>query len=74
MQALRPEAAYCYAEDGKRTSVMVFDMRGSWQLPATVAPLFQAIGASVPVTPATNGEDLQRGLEAAGTRSGRAAP
>jgi hypothetical protein len=53
---------------------MVFDMRGSWQLPATVAPLFQAIGASVPVTPATNGEDLQRGLEAAGTRSGRVAP
>jgi hypothetical protein len=66
MAALKPEAAYFYPEDGKRTAIMVFDMQGSWQLPPTVEPLFQALGAAVYVTPVMNGEDLQRGLKDAG--------
>ncbi len=66
IEALKPEAAYFYPEDGKRTAVMVFDMKGSWQLPATVEPLFQALGAGVYVTPVMNGEDLQRGFKEAG--------
>ena len=45
---------------------MIFDMTGSWQLPATVEPLFQSLGASVHVTPVMNGEDLQRGFKEAG--------
>lgn len=45
---------------------MIFDMKGSWQLPATVEPLFQSLGASVDVTPVMNGEDLQRGFKEAG--------
>ena len=57
------EAAYFYPEDGKRTAVMVFDMEGSWELPPTVEPLFQDLGASVHVTPEMNGEDLQRGFK-----------
>ena len=66
IEALKPEAAYFYPEDGKRTAVMVFDMKGSWQLPATVEPLFQALGAGVYLTPVMNGEDLQRGFKEAG--------
>jgi len=66
MEALKPEAAYFYPEDGKRTAIMVFDMNGSWQLPAMVEPLFQNLGASVHVTPVMNGEDLQRGFKEAG--------
>jgi hypothetical protein len=66
IEALKPEAAYFYPEDGKRTAIMVFDMKGSWQLPGTVEPLFQALGASVHVTPVMNGEDLQRGFNDAG--------
>ena len=66
MEALKPEAAYFYPEDGKRTAIMVFDMQGSWQLPLTVEPLFQELGASVHVTPVMNGEDLQRGFKEAG--------
>ena len=66
MAALKPEAAYFYPEDGKRTAIMVFDMTGSWQLPATLEPLFANLGASVHVTPVMNGEDLQRGLQEAG--------
>lgn len=67
IEALKPEAAYFYPEDGKRTAIMVFDMKGSWQLPGTVEPLFQTLGASVHVTPVMNGEDLQRGFKEAGT-------
>ena len=66
MEALKPEAAYFYPEDGKRTALMVFDMKGSWQLPAIGEPLFQALGAAVTVTPVMNGEDLQRGFKEAG--------
>ena len=66
MAALKPEAAYFYPEDGKRTAIMVFDMVGSWQLPATVEPLFQNLGAAVTITPVMNAEDLQRGFKEAG--------
>ena len=65
MEALKPEAAYFFPEDGKRTGLFVFDMEGSWQLPAIVEPLFQALGASVLVTPVMNGEDLERGMKEA---------
>lgn len=66
MEALKPEAAYFYPEDGKRTALFIFDMEGSWQLPPTVEPLFQNLDASVLVTPVMNGEDLERGLKEAG--------
>ena len=66
MEALKPEAAYFYPEDGRRTAIMVFDMKGSWELPATVEPLFQALGAGVSITPVMSGEDLQRGFKEAG--------
>ena len=63
MEELKPEAAYFYAEDGKRTAFFVFDMEGSWQLPPTVEPMFHNLDASVTVTPVMNGEDLERGLK-----------
>ena len=66
MEALKPEAAYFYPEDGRRTAIMIFDMKGSWQLPALLEPLFQKLGAAVQVTPVMNGEDLQRGFKEAG--------
>jgi hypothetical protein len=61
-EALKPEAMYFFPEDGKRTCLIVFDMEGSWQLPSIVEPMFQALGASVHVSPAMNGEDLERGM------------
>jgi hypothetical protein len=67
MKALKPEAAYFFPdENGRRSAIFVFDMKESWQLPATVEPLFQELGAAVHLTPAMNGEDLQRGLKEAG--------
>ena len=66
MKALKPEAAYFYPEDGKRTCLMVFDMKESWQLPQTLEPLFVNLGAAVTLTPVMNSEDLQRGFKEAG--------
>ena len=66
-EALKPEAMYFFPENGDRTAFLVFDMEGSWQLPAIVEPMFQELGASVLVTPVMTGEDLERGMkEAAG--------
>jgi hypothetical protein len=66
MAKLKPEAAYFGPENGKRTAYMVFDMQGSWQLPATIEPLFEALGASITLTPVMNAEDLDRGFKEAG--------
>ncbi len=66
MEALKPEAAYFYPEEGKRTAIFIFDMEGSWQLPPTVEPMFTNLDAAVYVTPVMNGDDLQRGLKEAG--------
>ena len=67
MKALKPEAAYFFPdENGRRSALMIFDMKESWQLPATVEPLFRELGASVHLTPAMNADDLQRGLKEAG--------
>ncbi len=64
-EALKPEAMYFFPEDGKRTGLFVFEMEGSWQLPAIVEPMFQELGASVLVTPVMTGEDLERGMKEA---------
>lgn len=62
---LEPEAAYFTVEDGKRTVLIVFDMRDPSQMPAVAEPLFQTVSASLDFTPVMTAEDLQRGLEAA---------
>ena len=63
---LKPEEAYFYPENGNRSMFMVFDMQGSWRLPPSVEPLFDALGASVTVTPVMNADNLQRGFKEAG--------
>lgn len=64
-KALNPEAMYFFPEDGRRTCLMVFEMEGSWQLPAIVEPLFEELDASILVTPVMNGDDLERGMQEA---------
>jgi hypothetical protein len=67
MEALKVEAAYFFPDaQGNRASIFVFDMEGSWQLPAILEPVFQQLGASVHLTPVMNAEDLQRGIKEAG--------
>ncbi len=57
---LKPEAAYFYAENGKRTGFIVFDMKDSSQIPAVAEPWFLAFDAHIEMYPTMNLEDLKR--------------
>jgi hypothetical protein len=62
MQALKPEAAYFFANDGMRSGMMVFDMQDSSQIPHVAEPLFQAFNANVEILPVMNADDLNKAL------------
>jgi len=60
LEQQKPEAAYFIAENGKRTGILVIDMKDSSQLPAIAEPWFLALNASIEVTPAMVPDDLQK--------------
>jgi hypothetical protein len=62
MQALKPEAAYFYAENGRRTALIVFDMQDPSDIPSVVEPFSMAANASVDLWPVMVAEELQAGL------------
>ncbi len=62
---LKPEAAYVFAEDGKRTAELFLDMKDVSQIPAIVEPFFMGVHASVDITPVMNADDLRSGLQQA---------
>ena len=64
LQRLKPEAAYFYPERGRRTALVVFDLKDPSELPAISEPLFQGLGASVEMFPVMNLDDLRAGLRA----------
>jgi len=64
----KPEAAYFFAQDGKRGGIVVLDLKDASQIPAIAEPWFLAFNASVECCPAMNAEDFARaipGIEAA---------
>ena len=63
MEQLKPEAAYFYAENGKRTAIMVFDMKDTSHIPVIAEPGFMGLNADISLTPVMNGDDLKAGLE-----------
>jgi hypothetical protein len=65
----KPEAAYFFSDQGKRTASFVFDMQDSSEIPALVEPLFSELEAEIELTPVMNLEDLQRGLAAFGSHT-----
>jgi hypothetical protein len=65
MERLKPEAAYFFPDEGKRSALFVFDMQDASQIPPLVEPLFNAMHAEVRLTPVMNPEDLRKGLGAA---------
>jgi hypothetical protein len=69
MERLKPEAAYFFPDEGKRSALFVFDMQDASQIPGLVEPLFETMHAEVRLTPVMNAEDLRKGLgEAAKAR------
>lgn len=61
--ALKPEAAYFGARNGKRTGFIVFDLADPSDIPGIAEPLFQELGAEIDVTPVMDFADVQKGLE-----------
>ncbi|HEX7486128.1 MAG TPA: hypothetical protein VF332_08250 [Vicinamibacterales bacterium] len=62
VERLKPEAAYFFPDEGKRSMLIVFNMQDVSQIPLLVEPLFMGLDASVTLTPVMNAEDLQKGL------------
>jgi hypothetical protein len=64
-ERLKPEAAYFFAQDGKRGGIFVFDMKDPSDIPAIAEPLFMRLNASLELCPVMNRDDLRAGLEKA---------
>lgn len=58
----KPEAAYFFADQGKRSASFVVDMKDSSQIPALAEPFFLELNAEVQFLPVMNLDDLQKGL------------
>ena len=63
MEQLKPEAAYFYPEDGKRTAFIVFDLEDPSQLPPLTEPFFRTAAENVRMAPAMTIDDLRAGLQ-----------
>ncbi len=55
----KPEAVYFYEENGKRTGMIVCDLKDSSQIPAFAEPWFLAFDAHVEFHPAMSLQDLK---------------
>lgn len=67
MQELKPEAAYFFPDNGKRSCLMVFDLKDPSQIPVIAERFFMELDAEVTLTPVMNADDLKKGLEATTT-------
>ena len=67
LKELTPEAAYFFADGGKRAGMMFFDMADPSQIPQLAEPLFQRLDASVEFVPVMNAEDLRKALHKVGS-------
>ncbi len=59
---LKPEAAYFTTVNGKRSGLIVFDLKDTSQIPLFAEPWFLAFNAEVEFQPVMNQEDLKRAL------------
>jgi len=59
--ALKPEAAYFFADDdGHRSASIVFDLKDASQVPAVAEPWFLAFNARVSMRPIMTPQDLAK--------------
>lgn len=62
LEKLRPEAAYFFAEGGRRSAFFVFDLQETAEIPAIAEPLFTGLDAEIDFRPVMSAQDLQKGL------------
>jgi len=60
LQELKPEAAYFYAEHGKRSALLIIEMAETSRIPAIAEPFFMAFNATVEFHPVMVPEDLRK--------------
>jgi hypothetical protein len=60
LEQQKPEAAYFIADGGRRTGILIIDMKDASDLPRIAEPWFLALNASIEATPAMVAEDLQK--------------
>jgi hypothetical protein len=65
LEAMKPEAAYWFANGGNRGGLFVFNLAESWDLPRFTEPLWMAGCSSVEIIPVMNQEEIMKGLAAA---------
>lgn len=61
----KPEAAYFFADEGKRNMLFVFDMPDTTHIPPVVEPFFMGLDAEISIKPVMNIDDLRAGLQKA---------
>jgi hypothetical protein len=64
LEQQKPEAAYFIAEGGRRTGILIIDMKDPSDLPRIAEPWFLALNASIEATPAMIPEDLAKAAPA----------
>jgi hypothetical protein len=64
LEEQKPEAAYFIADGGRRTGILIIDMKDASDIPRIAEPWFLALNASVEATPAMIPEDLQKAAPA----------
>lgn len=71
MEAIKPEAAYFTAGQGRRGGTLVVEVSDPSDIPALAEPFFLTFDAEVDLVPFMTAEDLARGdLDALGTEWG----
>lgn len=64
LEQQKPEAAYFIAEGGRRTGILIVDIKDASEIPGIAEPWFLALNASIEATPAMVPEDLQKAAAA----------
>jgi hypothetical protein len=60
LEQQKPEAAYFIADGGRRTAIVVIDLKDASEIPGFAEPWFLALNASIEAVPAMVGEDLKK--------------
>lgn len=60
LQEQEPEAAYFIAENGRRTAILIVDIKEASDIPGIAEPWFLALDASIEATPAMIAADLKK--------------
>lgn len=62
IEMLQPEAAYFFADGGKRTANLFFDLKDQSDIPRIAEPWFMETNATVEFFPCMNADDVKLGL------------